>query len=76
MASTILSGCLDCPPFSFQILELRVTDDEEAAAVRRRAQEADGAAQEELRGHEDFRSGAHRGKAGRQQDIEGKTIFN
>jgi hypothetical protein len=44
--------------FLFQISELRVADDEEVAAVRRRAQAVDGAAQAKLRGHENVCAGS------------------
>jgi hypothetical protein len=62
-------------PAPFQVLELRVADDEEAAAVRRRAQAADGAAPPQLRRHEDVRQGAAGGQADRQQDPEGDSPF-
>ncbi len=56
----------------FQVSELRVSDDEEHPAVRGRAQEADGAAQAELRGHQDVRAGAGPGQAGHHKDTQGK----
>ena len=51
---------------------MRLEDDEDLDAVRRRAEEADGPAEEELRGHEDVRAGARPGKEGRQQDSRGE----
>lgn len=59
--------------FLFQIFELCFQDDAEAAAVRGRPQEADGAAEEELRGHEDVRAGAAPRKTSHQQNSQGKT---
>ena len=51
-----------------QIFKLRVADDEEAAAFRRRAEETYGVAEEKLRGDEDVRSGIDARETRRQQD--------
>jgi len=56
---------------SFQVLELRLPNDEETAAFRRRPETADGATASQFRHVADVRPIAHRGKTDFEQNYEG-----
>ena len=58
--------------FFLQVFKLRVADDEEAAAFRRRTKETHGATEEELCGDENVRSGFDARETRRQQDPQGE----
>ncbi len=56
---------------SFQVLELRLSNDEETPAIRRRSKTADGATASQFRRVADVRPIAHRGKTDFEQNYEG-----